>query len=273
MLSPLLSRLNPSALAAVLSLPALAGVRACCPPEEAHLILHDECSGSWMPLNNHFQAASTRPYREGLLFQFGDYEGSNFHFNSIELHKQDGTVVVLDGTTDFHWVNITSASASVSSSATSAPISDDEGFHLFPNCHASYQTACDPLLNVPDASRKWCETTDTTCTTVQPLEMKCLRGRRLHSDLTPKSILTYWQGDKGYAVSAEQGGEEHNIYSFTFHDEFQVTVYKPDPSASCPALQWNPPTVFPEGEIVRIEVHGGTATGPPNHSGHRDPPW
>jgi len=170
----------------------------------ADLVIDHSDAGEWIDFSNRWLLPDDEAcdpddpnYRPGVLFQIGYYAKSRRVYDGIEIHLDDGTVDPYD---DFVWINIVGDYPGRSGDV----IEGENIFALFPN--TVFDPSCDE---------------DFTST--------CFRNRLINSHMTRiGALITYWQGDDGYRVSAVQTmGECYgNEFTFTFNDSFGVDVYE-----------------------------------------------
>jgi len=206
---------------------------------------------------------------------FKSDEGSTFQCKEIALIKTDGTEETYSctqGETKFPWVNV------FAGPSTASPIEPELAKSLAPV--GPDATCCGTLPKcLPSSPGVSCNSWPTSCNS--SLAPRCLRARKLHSDLQVEAMLTYWRGDGGYRLKTEQVVEQIGSptnpkevtldkYTFLLDDAFQVQVYtcdEPSPGQPC---NWSAPTTIPQVETIVFRSEKVTE---PETGLHKDPPW
>jgi len=216
------------------------------------LVVVDDYAASWMTINSSFTGAVKNGDRheKGILFQLGAYDriGADPDRLVVEIWNGDRNPIRL-GPKNFSWLDVVPVKDRLNPNPA-RPMQKKDSCALAPGlCGDSGEDRCEVLEGVVD----------------YPLK-KCLRGRTLHREFRPVAVLTYWSGQKGYSMTAEQApvaaGEKanHMRYAFALHDP--VRVYKNGESSSV------------GGDLIKcIAIRGGDGDHLPVHVDHEDPPW
>jgi len=206
----------------------------CCGDEQpvagtaVELIIEDAHSGVWMPFDNGWTKLSKTSWTkwDGIVIQLGKFftynqdgdKGYTMESSWIKFENQDGASVSLNKG-DFDWLNIISEHPA----SWQPPITTQEGYALFPNQITA--TMCDVVDSCPDLGKLPPPATDCTADLTK-VPQPCLRMRSLHATFEPYAVITYWQGDGGYDLTAEHNTADHNAFVFNWPDEISgVEVY------------------------------------------------
>jgi hypothetical protein len=130
----------------------------------------------------------------------------------------------------------------------------------------------DPQVLAPDCF--YCIEGLVPCDTPMPLDPSCLRGRKLHAYQSPVAVMTYWQGEHGYEMSAiqESGFEDQdNGFRYWFKDPFSVRVYRANTSEWKMVELDESVELLGPGKVDQIKVKVDAK--PPEFGTHQDPPW
>lgn len=293
------------------------------PFEKARLIIEEEHAGVWMPLDNGFYYYEGKPTdpiqrerRAGIMFQAGPFwdldwnadtdtpqynmTRSGFVALKIEGASQEGLFVLdphpsFPGAKVFDWINIVSDSA-----IDSIPLPPEQAYRLFrwngdSDCPVEdcITTADNPATTTNESQP------GPACTGNLPqlfrnkdIMYRCLRGRSLHAWSTPRGIITYWHGDRGYDLLTrllpEHGHTEtgeppvrHNGYTFRLLDDIRIIeIWKDkqrlacipgDPNDPALATACNPDQPLNLGKIKVIRVLDPTGMFVTHGEVHRKP--
>lgn len=259
-------------LAICLSVPTLIGCA-----QHPNLVVQDESVASWIVTCNSFANASLtnpaapgrRAYWTGILMQMGTHLGSDWGYDGV-LFSKDGRPVEEDlpflvngklSRTQFAWINMVSLrpSGAAGEREDAVPIEVDHAYLLYPNHVVS--TVCDEIDD--------CANGDAPCPGGANIPGKCVRGRKIHGSLEPRSILTYWQERGGLQIDFKQEVGTmnlHNRQEFRSKGPFQIEVYlKGDDDLL--TLQH----IFKPGDVDLVTVKA-LKEGPGN-GGKQEPPW
>jgi hypothetical protein len=217
----------------------------------ARLIVKDEMVASWIVMNNGFayEGVTGPPHRTGILFQIGDCfdpdgeKGPKSIPDRVILSRHGTTVLELKRG-DFAWIDLLAE-------GEGPPMEPDQAKCLFP---ATVKPA------------------GLSCT--EDLYDSCLRNRKIHAHQQVQSIITYWQGEKGFRLEAKQlpgADPRNNQQSFWLKDPVAVTVYDQVQDESTGDWAMVPRHKFDTGDIDLIELT--FASGPPSHGARHDPAW
>ena len=250
----------------ILSLLLTLGSCSCSDTPE-HLVIQDGSLATWMPTANSFSNGTAadpkgtgddgrpnRLFRTGVLIQVGDHSGSDMYYAGLEFRK-DGEAISAPsfmtgktlGASRFTSINIVSENPHDpcgDASRDTIPMDPADVVSLYPS---TVESSCELDLSDP-----------------------CLRNRMLHAYIPPKALITYWQGEAGYAVSVKQGAGKtgyHDAQAFTFNDPFRVEVYRANDTTGDLELVHT----FRPGEVDQIVVVADPS-GPGGGDQH-EPAW
>jgi hypothetical protein len=216
----------------------------CCPEDQFTLVVKKDGYGVFQPFSNRFHASESRPFRDGILIQAGEFYGANHPYKYFTLTFDDGTEKTYTRANELPvWIDVRCGGAE------DAPITVEMARTLT------------PVIDDPDT-----------------------HDRRLHAELNPDVAIvpiTLWAPESGLGLltqveqfDAEESpegeiGHGHVEFTFSSAEECQVQVWTSWPTEADPTT----PDVFPAegGPRVTGLTVGGTSS--PRHGGPHQPPW